>query len=102
MPSIHIAVPPTELYRLGYRGASVLVAFEYHDDGSPCSGFTVTRYEYVGLDGQRKRIPSFDNEAREVWAGHTTVFQTEEEGFPQQGIFVGTAAEYAKAGMMPY
>jgi hypothetical protein len=65
----------------------------------PSSGFTITRYEYVGLEEQRKRIPSFDNDSREIWAGHTTLFQTKEEGFPQGGIFVGSATDYAKAGM---
>jgi hypothetical protein len=71
---------------------------------SPLPDFvwTLNRYEYVGRDGTRTRIPSYNNDAREIWAGHTTLFQTREEGYPQEGFFVGTAAEYEKNRLMPY
>lgn len=71
-------------------------------DPLPDNSWRLTRYEYVRADGKRKHIPSYDNHAREVWAGHIALFQTRKEGFPQQGIFVGTKAEYEKSPRMPY
>lgn len=59
-------------------------------------------YEYVMSDGTRRRIPSFNNEAREVWAGNYFLFQTREEGNPQYGIFVGNMKEYENRTPMPY
>jgi hypothetical protein len=59
-------------------------------------------YEYVMSDGTRRRIPSFNNEAREVWAGNYVLFQTREEGNPQHGIFVGNMKEYENSTPLPY
>jgi hypothetical protein len=59
-------------------------------------------YEYVRSDGTRRRIPSFKDDAREVWAGNYVLFQTREEGNPQYGIFVGNMKEYENRTSMPY
>jgi hypothetical protein len=59
-------------------------------------------YEYVMSDGTRRRIPSFNNDAREIWAGNYFVFQTREEGNPQYGIFVGNMKENENRPRMPY
>ncbi len=68
------------------------------DDGA----WRLPLYEYAMSDGTRRRIPSFNNDAREIWAGNHVVFQTREEGNPQYGIFVGTMKENENRPRMPY
>ena len=82
-----VAIPPS-----GFECTSSLL---------PGSVWRYERYEYVSRDGTRSRIPSYNDQARKIWAT-LVLFQTREEGFPQRGIFVGTEAEYRNSGKVPY